>query len=83
MKINIDKTLQVTDEQRVQIANVLDGKITKRQATRDEMKDYIWESGRDWAETLSDDFRALSEDSEEGDEDLIGGDSDDDLVGLI
>lgn len=75
MKINIDHTLQVTDEQRVQIANVLDGKITRRQATRDEMKDYIWESGKDWETTLADDFRALEEDplpEDEADEDLLG-----------
>lgn len=69
MKVNIDHTLQVTDEQRRQIANVLDGRITKRDATRDEMKNYIWESGKDWATTLADDFRVLEEEPEE---DLVG-----------
>lgn len=92
MKVNIDQTLQVSDEQRVQIANVLDGRVTKRQATRDEMKDYIWTKGKDWENLLNEDFLGLTGDDttvvEDEDEDLLGDGSegvadDDDLDSLI
>jgi hypothetical protein len=59
MKVNIDQTLEVTDEERVQIANVVDGKISKRQATRDEMKQFIWAHGGNWAASLTGEFANL------------------------
>jgi hypothetical protein len=81
VKVNIDKTIILSEEQRVQIANVIDGRVTRREAKRDEVKEYIWEAGSDWAERLSDDFRSLTEDpdtvDEEDGEDLIGEDGDD------
>lgn len=88
MKVNIDQTVQITDEQRVQMANVLDGRVTKRQATRDEMKDYIWTAGKDWAQDLAEDFAGLTGDDsavdETADEDLIGSDDEDeDLLGDV
>jgi hypothetical protein len=53
MKVNIDKTLEVSDEQRKQIALNIDGQgAKKRDATRDEMKDFIWRHGVSWEDVL-------------------------------
>lgn len=52
MKVNLYKTFVVTDEQRVQIANLADGKVTKRRAHRDEVKDFLWENGNQWDQKL-------------------------------
>ena len=53
MKVNIDKTLEVTDVQRKQIAAALDGEgAKKRDATRDEMKQFIWVHGASWEHNL-------------------------------
>jgi hypothetical protein len=55
MKVNIYETVEVSDEQRVEIARALDGDgAKKRQATRDEIKAYIWEHGSGWDRALSD-----------------------------
>lgn len=49
MKVNIDKTLEVSDEQRKAIALRIDGPGSKkRDATRDEMKQFIWTHGANW-----------------------------------
>lgn len=65
MKVKISETVDVSDEQRLAIAKTLHGpKAKKDHATRDELKDYVWKHGRDWAELLS---RGL-----ELQEDLIG-----------
>lgn len=81
MKINIYQTVEVDAKQRIRIASVLDGKASKRIATRDELKSYIWESGKTWEETLSDDYNALSNDEQVNDEgDLIGVPEDEDLI---
>lgn len=95
MKVNIYETVEISDEQRVQLAVVLDeGKVKpKRQATRDEIKDFIWSEGESWATALADQYNeALADagaepepederesvDPDVDDEDLLG-DSDDDL----
>lgn len=62
MKVNLYKTVQVSDEQRVQIANVIDGAVSRRKATRDELKEFIWDQGELWDETLADKFAILSGD---------------------
>lgn len=84
MKVNIDKTLEVTDEQRKEIAAVLDGEGAKRRdATRDEMKEFIWTHGANWENVL---IGSDVDDQSEPDEDLIGGDDsddDEDLESLI
>ncbi len=50
MKVSIEQTVEVSDEQREQIAHTLDGDgAKKRQATRAEIKDFIWRSGEGWA----------------------------------
>lgn len=56
MKVNIDVTVGVTDEQRVQIANIIDGKITRRIATREELRSFIWGEGATWEIALGDQF---------------------------
>lgn len=88
MKVNIDQTVQISDEQRVQLANVLDGRVTKRQATRDEMKDYIWTCGKNWEDILArslgltgDDTTVVEDEADE--EDLLGDAEDEDLLGDV
>lgn len=67
MKVNIDQTVEVSDEQRKLIAETIDGEgAKKREATRDEMKAFIWQHGEHWAD------RFFSADQLEPDEDLIG-----------
>lgn len=72
MKVNIYETVEITDEQRVALAREIDGDgAKKRQATRDEIKDFVWTEGRNWASVL--DGTNEPEDTEEDDdlEDLI------------
>jgi hypothetical protein len=65
VKVHIDETVLVSEEQRVQLAAVLDGTgAKKRIATRNELKDFIWTHGREWALDLAD--------KHDDDEDLIG-----------
>lgn len=77
MKVGINTTIEVTEEQREQLARVLDGKgARKRRATRAEFKDFIWAEGQDWAIALADQSR-----EDEDDEDLLGlTDEDEDLI---
>jgi hypothetical protein len=52
MKVNIYETVEVSDEQRIQIADLADRKVSKRQATREEIKDFIWTEGSGWELSL-------------------------------
>jgi hypothetical protein len=55
MKVSIEHTLQVSDEQRQQIAAYIDGDGgKKRDATRAEMKEFIWMHGASWDVILRD-----------------------------
>lgn len=86
MKVNIYETVEVTDEQRVQLGALLDNQIKpKRQATRDELKEFIWTHGVDWDQELTDRYSdEFHESNTEPDEDLVGeASSDDDLDDLI
>lgn len=74
MKVSLG-TVEISDEQRVQLANVLDGKISKRKATRAEAKDFIWREGVNWEIALGDQLRELTDDGEEADEDDLIGDA--------
>jgi len=71
MRVNVYETVEIDDEQRVRLANVLDGEIAKpkRNATRDEIKEFVWEHGAGWAQALTDfwerRFASEEEDSEE------------------
>lgn len=96
MKVNIDKTLEVSDEQRKAIARHFDGPdAKKRDATRDEMKEFIWDNGSNWEAVLDGaapatpaavtgsgaEYLGEIDATHEGDDaDLIGGD-DEDLIG--
>jgi hypothetical protein len=54
MKVNIYETVEISDEQRVAIAAILDDVgAKKRQATRDEIKAYVWEQGANWEYVLA------------------------------
>jgi len=59
MKVNVYQTIEVSDEQRVQLADVLDGKTSKRQATRDEIKEYAWSHGASWSDDLVESWNAV------------------------
>jgi hypothetical protein len=82
MKVNIYETIILSDEQRVMLANVLDGKITRRHAKRDEVKSYVWAHGADWALHLSDDHAEAFGEAEPTSTDTST-DADEDLLGLI
>lgn len=74
MKVNIYETVEVSDEQRVQIARRIDDEgAKKRQATRDEIKAFIWEHGSGWADVLEGNDPGTYEDDGE---DLLGDDED-------
>lgn len=71
MKVNIYETVEVSDEQRVQIARLADGDgAKKRQATRDEIKAFVWENGSTWDMTLRDLINQGGTEEPEADEDL-------------
>lgn len=66
MRVKISETVDVSDEQRLAIAKKLHGPTAKKDhATREELKDFVWRGGRDWA--------LLLQRSDEYAEDLIGG----------
>ena len=92
MKVNIYETVEISDEQRVQLGAVLDGRVKpKRQATREEIKSYVWDRGSSWDSDLSDDYRHDFEEAETGSkeandlaeielDDLLGTNDDEDLI---
>jgi hypothetical protein len=49
MKVKISETVEVTDQQRADIGRLLG----KKQATRDECRDFIWKHGADWANLVA------------------------------
>lgn len=49
MKVNIYVTEEVTDAERKEISALLGVK----QASRDQLKEFLWEHGRAWRESLS------------------------------
>lgn len=89
MKVNISHTLFLEDEEVSRIADVLDGRLSKRLAKREEVKGYLWSHGKDWSVALDEDHEALFGPTEkaapdDSDEDLIGAPaeaSDEDLIG--
>lgn len=90
MRVNIYETVEVSTEERVQIAALLDGPgAKKRQATRDEMKQFVWAHGEGWQAALAAPVAAAAADEDalpegivEEDEDLLGSAGDDeDLLG--
>lgn len=93
MKVNIDITLVVEDDVLIRLADVLDGKISRRKAKRDEVKAFVWKYGERWEYEIQEQWViAFGSDTpveDEGDDedDLLGGadepetDEDDDLLG--
>lgn len=49
MKVNIYVTEEVTDAERKEISQLLGVK----QATRDQLKEFLWQHGKPWREQLS------------------------------
>lgn len=80
MKVSISTTVEMSDEQRVLLADLLDGKTSRRKATRVEAKDFVWKRGSDWDIDLSDLWDEEFGTAPDADDDLIGGDDDEDLI---
>lgn len=76
MKVNIREQIDISDEQRVALARLIDGPNArrKRQATREEIKNFVWQWGESWQLNLG-------IEKTRQDEDLIG--SDDELDALL
>lgn len=69
MKVAVYQTMEVTDEQRVEIAALLDGDGgKKRKASAAEMKEWLWQQGAGWQAALG------SGEPEDAAEDLLGTD---------
>lgn len=66
MKVAVYVVNEVTDEQRVAIAALIDGGGKKRKASAAEMKEWIWQQGAGWPAALG------GGDAEDADEDLLG-----------
>lgn len=53
MKVNIYETVEVSPEQRKFIAALIDGPDSKkRDATREELKEFVWTHGAGWESRL-------------------------------
>lgn len=75
MKVNIYETVEVSDEQRKQVAATIDEAGSKpRPATRDELKEFIWTNGSGWADQLN------GVQADEPAPDAIHGSDDEDLI---
>lgn len=67
MKVAVYETMEISDEERVAIAALLDGDgAKKRKASAGEMKAWLWEQGANWRSALG------TGDVSEPDEDLLG-----------
>lgn len=73
MRVNIYQTVEVSDDQRRAIAVALHGTTDRRGASREDLKDFIWQHGAGWEAAL-----AGPETPDEDDEDLLGTPGDDD-----
>lgn len=96
MKVNVGAQIDISDDQRMALARLLDGEgKRKRWATRQEIKDYAWTHGSAWAEALAaglaepllatsptEDVDDLLGGSESVEEDLLGAGTDD-LLGDV
>lgn len=65
MKVVINQSIEMTDEQRILLANVLDDKVSRRMATRNEARDFIWSQGMTWSDVLDEDWNREFGDSDE------------------
>ncbi len=82
MKVNIQEQIDISDEQRLQLAQVLyGGRAKPGEATRQDIKDFVWSHGMHWAHELREVW-SLKFSEDEPDEDLVGEpDEDEDLLG--
>lgn len=81
MKVNIYETVEVSDQQRVDIARQIDGDgAKKRQATRDEIKAFIWNHGTGWEVALTAEVDDAPDDTDT-DTDVTPAEDDGDLIG--
>lgn len=78
MKVNIVEGIDISDEQRVQLAVVTDNGKTKpkRLATRVEIKEFAWRHGVQWDDVLRGLHAAFTTPAEIEDEDLLGDEED-------
>jgi hypothetical protein len=52
MKVALNETVEVSDDQLRLIADLIDGKESRRLAKRAEARAFLWRNGEDWAERL-------------------------------
>lgn len=85
MKVGINQTVEMTDEQRVLLADLNDGKVSRRMAKRDEAKVFVWQHGENWdmalettwSEAFAETVPDTGNDDPVDDEDLLGTDLED------
>lgn len=68
MRFNLG-VVEMTDEQRLQLAQVLDNRVHHRLANRNEARDFVLKHGARWASDLTIEFQNLTGDTDEFDED--------------
>lgn len=78
MRVNIHEPIDVSDDQRVQIADILDGKVSKRQASRQEIKTFVWQAGACWDLAIESQWSTAYGPSDSDIDDLLGATDDDD-----
>lgn len=67
MKSNVYQQFEISEAQRGQIADLLDDEKSKRIATRDELKQYVWEQGANWETNLASEYaERFGEDTSNG-----------------
>jgi hypothetical protein len=48
MKTNVYEAIEITDDERRMLADLLDSERSKRMASRDEIKKFCWDAGSGW-----------------------------------
>ena len=86
MRVNIYETIEISDEQRLMLGAILSGQQKpKYNASRDEIKRFVWENGIEWEDALAEEHsRAFPAEpdaaDEDADEDTDDDGDDDDLI---
>lgn len=70
MRFNLG-VVEISDEQRVQLANVLDNKVSTRLASRNEAREFALTHGARWVEQLDHFYQYLVENDEFDEDDLL------------
>ena len=87
MKVNIYETIEISGENRLRLGAILSGaQKPKYNASRDEIKQFVWENGSGWEDALNKAWDEAfppeddSDDDDYADDEYDGDDTDDDLI---